>query len=114
MNFLVPGNPLPKQRPRMGKGGRFYSPSTQEEKRIAGHLQAQMGRNEPCGSDIAVTVRFYRANRRRADLDNLLKNLLDAANGVVWDDDWQIKQIQARMQVDKDAPRTELEVKGIE
>lgn len=109
MRFLLLGNPLPKQRPRSSKG-RFYSPSTPEEQRIAAHLEAQMDYKAPSSEDVSITVRFYRANKRRVDLDNLLKLVLDAANGVIWEDDFSVKQIQARMSIDKNHPRTEMEV----
>lgn len=109
MKFSIPGNPLPKQRPRSSKG-RFYSPSSKEEKRVADHIRAQMDRKKPCGSEVAVTVRFYRGDKRRVDLDNMLKLVLDSANGIIWEDDYLIVQIQARKSYDKEHPRTELEV----
>ena len=108
MKFLVPGQPRPKQRPRTSKG-RFYSPTGKEEDRIKGHLWAQMRSGKVFEGDLEVFVYFWRKNKVRADLDNLLKTILDAANGIIWKDDRQIVTIHAYVDMSKD-PRTELEV----
>lgn len=44
---------------------------------------------------VVVDVRLYHAapltsSRRRYDVDNVLKAILDGANGVVWTDDWLV------------------------
>jgi Holliday junction resolvase RusA-like endonuclease len=67
----------------------------------------------PCEYEVAIDVHFFRKNRRRVDLDNLLKLCMDAANGVLWEDDWQVKEITARMSVDPKDPRTVLTVEAL-
>jgi len=51
---------------------------------------------------------FYRSNRQRIDLDNLVKAVFDAANGVVWVDDVQVVNFGARLELDPQNPRTEI------
>ena len=60
--------------------------------------------------DLSVTLRFYRANRIRCDIDNLIKSVADSLNGVIWDDDDQIVELHATKNYDKDRPRVEITV----
>ena len=48
--------------------------------------------------------------RRRGDLDNILKATLDALNGIAYRDDDQVQQITAVRYDDKRAPRIEVSV----
>jgi crossover junction endodeoxyribonuclease RusA len=60
-------------------------------------------------SEIAVTLRVFRP-QRSGDLDNKLKVLFDALQGVVYGDDKQIVEIHAFRFEDKNNPRVEVEV----
>ena len=110
MTLTIPGNPLPKKRPRFVRG-RVYSPSSKEEKRVAQHLSAQMGVRKPLTGRLSVTMTFYRKDRRRVDLDNLEKLAADSANGVLWEDDSQIVEMISRKDYDPKQPRTEIEIR---
>ena len=63
----------------------------------------------PVTGPVAVFVDVYRP-RRRGDLDNILKAILDALNGVAYRDDEQVEQINAQRYDDKRAPRVEVSV----
>lgn len=117
-NFTIPGQPLPKERPRFGKGRSFTSPATRAaEKRVALSFQEQAGIghsiDEPLTVPLKVVANFYRKNGVTADLDNCYKLLTDALNGIAWTDDKQIKKIRANYFVDPDQPRTEIEIWAI-
>lgn len=49
----------------------------------------------PLAGDLWIEARFRYPDRRRRDLDNYLKVLIDALTGIFWDDDCQIRQILA-------------------
>ena len=66
-------------------------------------------RGDPLQGPLAVTVDLYWGDRRKHDTDNL-KALLDALNGVVWEDDGQIVDLHARKHFDKANPRVEMSV----
>lgn len=55
----------------------------------------------PKGISIVVRVEWHRS-RRAGDLDNRLKIVMDALNGVLWADDMQVVEIHAYRY---DAPR---------
>lgn len=108
----IEGNPWSKIRPRISKGlRRTHQPPEDKkaEQRTRKQIELQWLR-EPLTKNVALRVTFYRASRQVVDLDNLLKHLLDAANGVLWVNDAQVTWIQCALNLDRDHPRTELRV----
>lgn len=105
MIFLtIPGPPKSKARPRLGKGGRFYTPSSTDEKAVA--LQFRRVFPEPLQGNLAVGCIFYRHNRQRIDVDNMLKFIMDAANTIAFKDDSQVTAQFGIVEFDPDNPRT--------
>lgn len=102
-SFNIQIRPKPKQRPRFA--GHAYTPkeTSDYEKEIAWEIRAQGG--EKVSGPISVEMVFYYKNPKnmkipkrhtgRPDLDNLVKGVLDAANGVLWDDDSEVSSISA-------------------
>jgi crossover junction endodeoxyribonuclease RusA len=66
----------------------------------------------PIEGHVQVQIEVYRP-ARRGDLDNTLKVLLDALNGLAYADDSQITQIFAKRFEDKANPRVEIMVTRI-
>ena len=66
----------------------------------------------PITGPVAVFLDVYRP-RKRGDLDNLLKAVLDALNNVAYADDDQVQQIHTVRYDDKRAPRVEVSVVGL-
>ena len=100
--FLVPGKPTPKQRARKGKGGRWYTPkATADYERLVGlcGLRARAtwtvdaGEPWPMGAAYEVQMRIVPATRRRLDVDNVAKSILDGLNRVLWSDDSQVVKL---------------------
>ena len=61
-----------------------------------------------------VGIDFYLATRRRVDLDNLTKTVLDALNRKAWADDTQIYAITARKHISKETePHTIITIETI-
>ena len=102
-SFNIRIRPKPKQRPRFA--GHAYTPAeTQKyEERIAYEVYRQ-GATKMQGPIFISIGFFYKRPKRmknperhtkRPDLDNLIKGVLDALNGVLWDDDAQIASLDA-------------------
>lgn len=113
MKFTVPGNPKPKQRPRRGKGGRWYTPSKPEEKRVANHVTFQLPLHFKLLEECRVGMKFYRGDKRHVDGDNMEKLVLDALQGVVWRNDSTIITGAWEKLYDKENPRTEIRVEEL-
>ena len=117
ITFTVNGNPIPKDRPRVilrGNKAHAFTPAKTRrwEQEVAQAARLAMGDREPLAGDICVLLSFYRADARRADLDNLAKAVLDAiqagANspgGIVFEDDAQIVELHAYKAIDRERPR---------
>lgn len=90
----IPGDPIPKGRPRQGKGGHTYTPqrTIDAEEAVAWALRAAYS-GKPTRELLTVTLAFRCATKRRTDIDNLAKLVLDAGNGVVWVDDQQVGRL---------------------
>lgn len=53
---------------------------------------------------------LFMPTKRKADIDNFHKLVLDAMSGIVYEDDNQIKELHTYMDYDKDNPRIDLEI----
>lgn len=94
--FNVKGDPTPKQSFRIGRNGNHYQSRDVVgwQMLVKSEASLVMGRLAPMAGPLAVTIDFYLPDRRRRDLDNLSKAVLDACNKVVWQDDTQIEALK--------------------
>ncbi len=58
---------------------------------------------------VGLELNFYRP-QRRGDLDNRLKVLVDALQGILYSDDKQVSELHAYLHDDKQNPRVEVNV----
>jgi len=98
-----------KRRPRFGKG-RVYKDkkSRYAQKKLKTYLDPLI--EEPRVGALCVVCIFYRETRHVVDGDNLLKFVMDAANGILWHDDNQVTAKVAIIEHDKENPRTVMAV----
>jgi Holliday junction resolvase RusA-like endonuclease len=106
VELTVPGEPRSKARPRFTGNGGVYSDKQQKahEELLEWHLRLAF--KQPFEAGVGVGMTFFRSNRQRIDLDNLVKAVLDAANGVAFVDDVQVVELAARIDLDPRNPRT--------
>lgn len=112
--FSVDGDPVPQPRPRVSTRGGFaraYVPATHAVHgyRAAIAAAARAAGAGVHGDPVNVVIDLVWARPRshmrrgglkadaprlpRADLDNTAKAILDALNGVAWDDDAQVQRL---------------------
>jgi Holliday junction resolvase RusA-like endonuclease len=115
---VVPGQPQPKQRARVyvtrqGKV-RAVTPERTRNAELALAWALKLAwRQEPDAKSLfGVRCRFVfsrtrKGADRRVDGDNCLKAVLDAGNGVVWQDDSQVRKHEVDVDFGAD-PRTEI------
>lgn len=64
---------------------------------VAWNVKAQLGAIKPTAARLAVEIEVFVPDRRRRDLDNLHKGLLDSlTHAGVWADDSQIDDLRIR------------------
>jgi len=121
MTVTIECPPIPKGRPRMNpRTGRAYTPPRTKMAEDDARWWLRVGMNRigaavPFAGPLAVDLTFIPADNRRVDLDNLVKLIWDAANGVVWVDDCQVIDLHARKRLpDKTHPHTLFTVRAAE
>ena len=114
IDIKIDGKPKPQQRHRHTKKGFTYDPSSKDKKDLLTLIHSQAPK-KPFEGGITLYVRFcmpyvkkhYRTGkfsnelkpnpplsyRIKPDIDNLLKFVMDAGNGVLWKDDSQIYKV---------------------
>lgn len=115
--FEVPGEPVSKSRARYNGQGpkvRAYTPtsSAEAETVVAWRYRQTLGGgaqvDDRSGYGLACT--FYVEKRQRRDVDNMIKLVADALNGVAWADDSQVTEVSGRVVHGSDQPRTVVEL----
>lgn len=97
--FVVDVDPQPKQRPRVANGHAYTPTKTREyENHVAWLARIAMGERPPMTAAVGVRMDFQRTDRRRVDLDNMAKAVMDAINGVCFVDDWQVEDLHATLE----------------
>lgn len=103
--FTIEGDPAPKARPRFVNGVVTSSrPQRIAERDTGWELKNHV--REPLRGNLAILCIFYRRTRRLVDVDNLVKHILDAANGICWEDDSQVTAQLGILEWDRARPRT--------
>lgn len=128
VKFTVPGNPVGKARPRMTRSGHAYTP----DKTVSYENLVKMCFIEkytdwvPASGEAILRLNAYypipkSASRKKKidmvigeirptkkpDLDNVMKAIADALNGIAYVDDSQIVTAEVRKYYD-DTPRVEV------
>lgn len=82
---------------------------TKEGKEYKRDLGVRAKKQENLGNaDIFMEICYYFPDRRRRDVTNYDKVVLDALSGITYEDDKQISEIILRKYIDKHNPRTEV------
>lgn len=102
--LVAEGDPCSKCRPRFANGHAFTPASTRVAEQA---LSLRLKELPKFTGNVVVAAVFYRSNRQRIDVDNLLKLVLDAATkSGRWNDDSQVTAVVGILEHDPERPRT--------
>lgn len=114
ISLVIPGNPVPMGRPRVGQHGAVLPKRTAEAKDlIAGLTKIELINHPdrfPRHEEFGIILAFFegpKAETHMADIDNCIKTVLDALNMIVWVDDKLVTRIEATIERGVAKPRTE-------
>lgn len=118
MNFIVPGEPFSKQRPRVTRNGTYTPKPTVLAERRVREAFTDAGLATTATDPVQafrLHVTSYRYERYARDGDNLVKTVMDALNHLVWADDSQV-EVHSHSTIwvdDKAEARTYIEIQGL-
>jgi crossover junction endodeoxyribonuclease RusA len=115
VKYTIPGQPIPLARPRFSNNHVWDCQSG--EKMVAATNLRFLHKGELLTGPLHVDLKFFMCHKTkhkswhcvRPDLDNLIKFILDVANGVLYEDDKQVAKITAEKTYDQKA-RTEITI----
>ena len=118
MRFEIPLDPVPLARPKFSHG-RAYLPTRSRDyrARVQDVVKELMKRRKlfPFQGELICRLKFFRkfnpSARNFGDIDNHVKAILDALQGLLFVDDRQIVSIAAQKLKDTDRPRTHISFK---
>lgn len=112
-HLTIPGKPQTWQ--RSGGKGRRYKPAKMRryQKRVVDYAFAK-GIRKPIEGPVRLTADLYYTDRRRRDLDNGVKTIADALEGLAYDDDSQIVELIARKHLAADKARAVVTIEAAE
>ncbi len=111
LELSIPGDPVPKGRPRMTRSGRAYTPAkTQDAEDLVGWALRAALQGPRARGLVRLELAFRLSHRRRCDIDNLAKLVLDAGNLIVWEDDQQVAELSVRLERGSRNPGTDIRV----
>lgn len=128
IRLSLPTKPVAKGRPRFTRNGHTYTPKkTREATEALQWLMKEEWNAPPISDPTVVAFRFYmpipkswskkersymigRPHVKKPDLDNLIKLVKDAGNGILWEDDSLIWAYEKSFKVYSEHPRIELYV----
>lgn len=135
IQFTIPGNPVPKARPRVTRTGHTYTPkkTADYEKLVQIYAKQEMAIQQlnPTTEAVRLTVEAFfpipaswtKAKKEKAlngdlkhtskpDSDNLIKAVQDALNGIVYKDDSQIVSVSGSKAYSSE-PKVEVTVETV-
>lgn len=131
--ITIPGKPLGKQRPRVLKTGIAYTPkqTVNYETFVKQLYFEQYHREKPFEGPVRVRIVAYMPipqgtskvkktdmmrgiirPTKKPDVDNIIKIIADALNGMAYQDDKQIVSCTVE-KVYSDVPRVQVEIRGV-
>ncbi len=121
IHFSIPTNPISVNSylKNTQYGRRYMPPKTKEyveQAQISAkkHLllnkssleQAQLPTSKP----LTMSLTYYFSDKRRRDIDNYSKCILDALQTIIYNDDNQIQHLTLSKYIDRENPRTEITI----
>lgn len=105
VSVFVPGKPVSWARARVSRAGAFFTPQKQRLYKLS--LSSFFSRriSSPIEGPVVCTIRvqllrpksnktILPVSRNTSDVDNWAKMILDAGNGILWNDDSQVVTLE--------------------
>lgn len=117
MKIILSGDPLSTQTiyrsTCIGRFARLYMTKKGKQVKEQYQLEAMAQyKGKIISGDCDMEIALFFRNKRRRDIDNYNKLVLDALEGIVFKDDNQIQKLTIEKHISAEKPRIEVEIKG--
>lgn len=128
IKFTTPGTPVAKARPRVTRYATYTPQKTKDYENLVKWSYKSKHKYKLFKCDLRIDITFFmqipkstskkerqailkenRHHSKRPDIDNLIKSITDALNGLAYEDDNQIVEIEAKKYYSEN-PRTEVKI----
>ncbi|TCS80362.1 RusA family crossover junction endodeoxyribonuclease [Tepidibacillus fermentans] len=110
--IIIPGRPVPKGRPRLGKNGNVYTPRrTKQYEELIGWKTKEVIK-QPLEGNIALHIRVYVKRNVFPDIDNIAKSCMDGMNGIAYKDDKQVSFLSIQ-RIRGEEEKVEIEIEEV-
>ena len=111
IHITVYTKPVPINQKYFVRNGRnILSTKYRESKRSLQQEIATQFNGQPISQNVAVNIIQYFGDKRKRDVDNAIKIILDSMSNIVYLDDSQVTELHVFKEYDKDNPRTEISI----
>lgn len=115
MKIILSGNPLSTQHiyryTCIGKFARLYMLREGKQLKEQYQLEARnQHKKRPTSLSVEMEITLFFKDKRRRDVDNYNKLVLDALEGIAYQDDSQIQKLTVIKNYSKENPRIEIEI----
>ena len=113
VEFFVSGSPVPKQSYRHSRKGGYLPKRVKDWQELVGWTARSRHRGEPYRGKVQIDLQFYLHDKRKRDLDNLSKAILDSIEGIIIEDDVQVDKLYIERYFNSDNPGVMITVKEL-
>lgn len=110
MKLTIPYPPSVNRYWLTARGGRRFL--SKQARLFKEQVKQLVGNQQILTGPVSLSIDVFRP-RKRGDLDNVMKAILDSFNGLLYKDDGQVVIIIARRHDDKLNPRVEVEINAV-
>lgn len=93
-------------------GGISLKRARYSRKQLVVNLKSNLG-VKPLVNSLKVHIRLYFKDKRKRDIDNYNKAILDSMTKIIYEDDSQIEELNVKKLVGCGFDKVEIEVEGI-
>ncbi len=113
VHFVVGGQPIPWKRARVNPYGARYPDPLDAQWREEVQLSATTSKVPMFRGDVHLMINFYRKSKHLADIDNLAKAIMEALEGIAYENDRQVSSLDVARGLDRKYPRAEVWIGGV-
>ena len=114
LEFTIDQQPVSKERPRVYRGKTITPEKTKSYEKLVGTVALfERPKSWPLDAEYALDIEITNGDKRRRDIDNQLKAIMDGLNKILWNDDSQVVDVRIRSRFERNEGGAYVHVKVV-